>query len=70
MNKRTSLFLSAGLLAVGIVMLCFSIFGDDTMALGKWNLAAAMLCITAANALNVIRILRERKEKDGWPKDR
>ncbi len=70
MNKRTSLFISAGLLVVGIVLLCFSVFGDDTVVLGGWNLAAAMFCITAANAQNVIRMLRERKEKDGQPKDR
>ena len=58
------------LLAAGIALLCFSIFGDDTMALGEWNLGAGMFCVTAANLLNALRLLKDRKEKDDQPKER
>ena len=64
MKKRTWLIISAVLLAAGIVLLCFSIFGDDTMALGEWNLGAGMFCVTAANLLNALRLLKDRREKD------
>ena len=64
MKKSTWLVISAVLLVAGIVLLCFSIFGDDTMALGEWNLGAGMLCVTAANLLNAFRLLKDRKEKD------
>ena len=64
MKKSTWLMIAAVLLVAGIVLLCFSIFGDDTMALGEWNLGAGMLCVTAANLLNALRLLKDRKEKD------
>lgn len=64
MKKSTWLVIAAVLLIAGIVLLCFSIFGDDTVALGEWNLGAGMLCVTAANLLNALRLLKDRKEKD------
>ena len=63
-KKSTWLVIAAVLLIAGIVLLCFSIFGDDTVALGEWNLGAGMLCVTAANLLNALRLLKDRKEKD------
>ena len=64
MKKSTWLVIAAVLLIAGIVLLCFSIFGDDTMALGEWNLGAGMFCVTAANLLNALRLLKDRREKD------
>ncbi len=69
MKNRIWLMISGVLLAAGIVLLCFSIFGDDTMIFGEWNLGAGMFCVTAANLLNALRLLKDRREKDDQPKE-
>ena len=52
-------------LLAGIVLLCFSIFGDRSAPGSNWYLTAAMGCTIVANVLNMIRGVRLRREKDG-----
>ncbi len=67
--KYKSLFIAAlFFLLAGIVLLCFSIFGDRSSG-NNWYLGSAMGCTIAANVLNMIRGVRERREKDGQEKE-
>ena len=47
------------LFIVGVVFLGLSMFGGNT---GKYDLAIALLCITAGNVINMIQIWKRRKE--------
>ncbi len=67
--KYKSLFIAAVLfLLAAIVLLCFSIFGDRSSG-SNWYLGSAMGCTIAANVLNLVRGVRERRNKDGQEKE-
>ncbi|MBQ3704719.1 MAG: hypothetical protein II885_18570 [Oscillospiraceae bacterium] len=61
--KKTMLILTVILLIAGAVLLCVSIITARTSLGTGWYLPAALLCILAANTINFIRMIRERKGK-------
>ena len=63
--KYKAWFIAAlAFLLAGIVLLCFSIFGDRSAPGSNWYLIAAMGCTIVANVLNMIRDGRLRRERD------
>ena len=48
------------LFSVGVVFLGISMFGS---APGRYDLAIALLCITAGNVINMIQIWKRRKDE-------
>ena len=61
--KKTMLILTVILLIAGAVLLCVSIITARTSLGTGWYLPAAMVCILAANTVNLIRMIKERKGK-------
>ena len=61
--KKTMLILTVILLIAGADLLCESIITARTSLGPGWYLPAALLCILAANTINFIRMIRERKGK-------
>ena len=61
--KKMMLILLVALLIAGAVLLCLSIFTARTSVVTGCYLPGALFCIFAANTINVIRLIKERKGK-------